>query len=537
MTVVDGNPIIHAPASVVAEATDSTGALVFYDVTADDAVDGPVAVECLPASPSWFPVEGGGPGWTGGAGPGTPGGGGGLLGTDVICRARRSSWTHEDSRFQRDGDRPATPPTVTVPAPITVDAGPGGTAAVSFTASAHDLVSGALPAACTPASGSAFLVGTATVDCMATDALGNVGRATFTITVRPQANTPPVVTVPANLVVEATGPTGATVSFSASATDAQDGGLPAICVPASGALFPIGTTTVTCKATDAAGAVGSASFKVTVKDTQVPRVEQRAGDHRRLRDVHGGREGDYTKPTATDAVDGARPVACTPASGAQFAVNKTTVTCSASDTRGNSTSATFTVWVQYQAPSDGTFFLAPIRPDGSSIFRVGRPVPARFRLTGASKSITNLVAKFQATKISDAVQGTTEVTSDETIDDTDMVFKYRSLLKFYAYRWKTRDQSHGTYQLRADLGDGVTHQSRCRSRQRVEHESLKLFALAPRKQRKRGEGQGEGHGSRARLLIVAMNYVAGPSPLALPASRGEGEQLRSFAAKPHQRSI
>ncbi len=116
------------------------------------------------------------------------------------------------------------------------------------------------------------------------------------------------------------------------------------------------------------------------------------------------------------------------------------------------------MWVTYQAPTDGTFFLLPIRSDGSSIFRIGRPVPVRFRLTGASAAITDLVAKLTVTKLSSAVHGTTLDASDETVDDTDFLFKYRPFLRWYAYRWKTRDQTQGTFQLKADLGDGVTHQ-------------------------------------------------------------------------------
>ncbi|HXI60656.1 MAG TPA: HYR domain-containing protein, partial [Polyangia bacterium] len=166
----------------------------------------------------------------------------------------------------------------------------------------------------------------------------------------------------------------------------------------------------------------------------------------------------YTKPTATDAVDGVRPVTCTPASDSTFQPGKTTVSCTAADKSGNSKTVTFTIWVQYQAPTDGTFFLAPIRANGSSIFRIGRPVPVRFRLTGASAGITNLVAKLIVTKISNTVSGTTIDTSDEDTDDTDFIFKFRSGLKIYAYRWKTSNQTQGTYQLKADLGDGVVHQ-------------------------------------------------------------------------------
>lgn len=76
--------------------------------------------------------------------------------------------------------------------------------------------------------------------------------------------TPPVVTVPSNMTVNATSPSGATVTFTASATDDVDGPLPATCTPASGSTFPIGTTTVTCTATDSSSNTGSASFTVTV---------------------------------------------------------------------------------------------------------------------------------------------------------------------------------------------------------------------------------------------------------------------------------
>ena len=85
-------------------------------------------------------------------------------------------------------------------------------------------------------------------------------------------------------------------------------------------------------------------------------------------------------------------------------------------------------------------------------------MPVRFKLQGASAGITDLVAKLVITKVSNNAQGSVEETSDETVDDTDFIFKYRSAQKIYAYRWKTRDQTQGTFQLRADLGDQVTHQ-------------------------------------------------------------------------------
>lgn len=76
--------------------------------------------------------------------------------------------------------------------------------------------------------------------------------------------TPPTVTVPADITVDATGPEGATVTWTATATDNRHATLPVTCSPASGGRFAVGTTSVTCTATDGAGNTGSAGFTVTV---------------------------------------------------------------------------------------------------------------------------------------------------------------------------------------------------------------------------------------------------------------------------------
>jgi hypothetical protein len=311
---------------------------------------------------------------------------------------------------------------------------------------------------CVPASGSTFPVGRTTVTCAAKDARNNASTVTFAVTVTPPPNTPPVVTVPANITVEATGASGAKVTFTATATDTQDGARPVTCTPASGTIFPLGTKTVSCKATDAGGLTTTATFTVTVKDSKGPTFCDVPGTIKAYATSTAGAKVTYGLPHANDAVDGARPVVCAPASGSQFPLNKTVVTCTASDKAGNKATTSFTVWVTYQAPTDGSFFLVPIRSNGSSIFKIGRPVPVRFKLTGASAGITNLTAKLAVTKLSNTVQGSVVDTSEETVDDTNFTFAFRPLLKFYAYRWKTRDQSQGTFRLTADLGDGVVHQ-------------------------------------------------------------------------------
>jgi len=54
------------------------------------------------------------------------------------------------------------------------------------------------------------------------------------------------------------------VNYIASANDLVDGAVDVTCLPASGAIFPVGMTTVNCSATDAHGKTGKGSFKVIV---------------------------------------------------------------------------------------------------------------------------------------------------------------------------------------------------------------------------------------------------------------------------------
>jgi hypothetical protein len=181
--------------------------------------------------------------------------------TTVTCTATDLSGNAGSASFivtVRDG----TAPLLTVPADITVAATSLAGAVVTFSATANDDVDGAINPTCTPASGSTFPFGETIVTCTATDSSGNEGSASFTVTVRDR--TAPLLTVPADITVAATGASGAVVTFSASATDLVDGSITPVCVPPSGSTFIIGTTTVNCTATDNAGNSASSSFEVIV---------------------------------------------------------------------------------------------------------------------------------------------------------------------------------------------------------------------------------------------------------------------------------
>jgi hypothetical protein len=86
----------------------------------------------------------------------------------------------------------------------------------------------------------------------------------------------PIVTVPATIVVDANAPQGRTVAFAASAVDWKGRSIAVRCGVESGYVFPIGTTTVTCGATDVGGRTASASFDVHVKGVAEQLADLRA---------------------------------------------------------------------------------------------------------------------------------------------------------------------------------------------------------------------------------------------------------------------
>jgi HYR domain/WD40-like Beta Propeller Repeat len=76
---------------------------------------------------------------------------------------------------------------------------------------------------------------------------------------------PPTINIPPAITQNATSPSGAEVSYTVTVTDDVDPNPTLSCDPASGSTFPIGTTTVTCTATDSSGNSAEANFDVVVK--------------------------------------------------------------------------------------------------------------------------------------------------------------------------------------------------------------------------------------------------------------------------------
>ena len=81
--------------------------------------------------------------------------------------------------------------------------------------------------------------------------------------------TPPSLILPTLAPITATGPGGAAVTYAATAADAAPASPVVSCIPASASIFPVGTTTVVCSATDAAGNTGQGQFSVSVASSPV----------------------------------------------------------------------------------------------------------------------------------------------------------------------------------------------------------------------------------------------------------------------------
>jgi flagellar hook assembly protein FlgD len=174
----------------------------------------------------------------------------------------------------------------------------------------------------------AYSVGSYSVTVKATDAGGGtrtIGPVTFSVIAR-SSNAPPApLALPEVINVDATSSSGANVAFDA-------GG--ASCDHASGSPFPVGTTTVTCTVVNAYGTT-SGSFLVVVNPTFGAPPELSIPEFVVV---------EATSATGTVVTFSTGGASCNYASGSQFPMGNTTVTCSTSNSYGTSTGS-FTIVV------------------------------------------------------------------------------------------------------------------------------------------------------------------------------------------------
>lgn len=218
---------------------------------------------------------------------------------------------------------------------------------------------------CVPAPGSLFPVGTTTVTCSESPGAvpptkSKVTSSTpcsFTVTINDTQ--PPAITCPAN-VIRFTDPNRCTalVTYPAPAVIDNCGATAApgtkgiqpdtplvpACNPASGSIFPKGTTTVLCTVLDAHSNQASCRFNVTVTDTQPPVFTNCRNVYTAVGTscpIATSAAVSYAYPTATENCSGGLAVTCNPPTGSTFPVGTTTVNCAATDGAGNVATCTF----------------------------------------------------------------------------------------------------------------------------------------------------------------------------------------------------
>jgi hypothetical protein len=332
-------PVVTPPASFSVEATSLQGAVASYSgASASDLVDGSIAPTCEPASGITLP----------------------LGAHQVTCTARDAAGNTGRATFTITV-QDTTPPTLNIPGgfigPDSVEATGANGAAVTYAVTASDAAS--VPTiACQDQNGNAvnpngqtFPLGETTVRCIATDGAGRTNEGGFKVfVVNVQDTTPPTISgMPADMTVEATSAAGAAATWTApTANDLVDGDVAVTCDPASGSTFGLGETTVTCEASDGRKNKATRTFKVTVRDTIAPTLDDRSNVTARAVNAQGAIV-TYTLPTATDAADPNPTVTCDKASGSQFPLGETEVSCTAKDASNNtSPTKTFKVIVSDQ---------------------------------------------------------------------------------------------------------------------------------------------------------------------------------------------
>jgi hypothetical protein len=355
-------PRLSLPSAVQARARSPRGAVVTYAARAVDAWDGAVSLACAPKSATRFPVGR----------------------TSVRCTATDRAGNTARGAFpvvvSLVGAPDRTAPRIAVPRFVRGQATSSDGAVVRYGASATDDRDGRVAVTCKPASGATFRVGVTRVRCAASDRAGNTGTRSFAVVVMRAGDKekPPVHDTPdpgptrrppdpdrtpprigrfwiRPVVAETT--KGAAVTFSTPrAVDDRDGSVPVTCEPESGSWFSVGSTTVTCRAHDAAGNTAERTAVARVNpppDREPPRI-----DPFKIPPVVAERGAEvakvyYDTPGASDDRDGRVPVDCSPASGSELPIGPSPVTCTARDSAGNTATLIVTATVSSPPPPPG----------------------------------------------------------------------------------------------------------------------------------------------------------------------------------------
>jgi hypothetical protein len=156
--------------------------------------------------------------------------------------------------------------------------------------------------------------------------------------------TPPVIKCPGDIVVTTCTTNPVQVFYPPpTVTDDLDPNPTVTCAPASGSLFPVGTTTVHCRALDDCTNRSGCTFTITVKLDPIPPVIVCPSNIVVFCAPTNGIKVSYAV-TATNNCSSVS-ITCVPPSGSHFPTGCTTVVCTAVTPAGNTSTCTFKVCV------------------------------------------------------------------------------------------------------------------------------------------------------------------------------------------------
>lgn len=234
-----------------------------------------------------------------------------------------------------------TPPTIVGPPDMQVESTGALTTVDIGNATVTDLVDMS-PGLANDMPAGGFPMGTTPVMWTATDASANVSTAMQNVTVAPPSSGPLAISAPSSVAQEATAPLSTVVLAAAMVSGGEAPIMISNDAPAGG--FPVGSTTVTWTATDAAMTTVTATQQVTIVDTVAPQFAAPAD----LSVTQGPELG------ATNVILGAasvsdiadpNPLVSNDAPPGGFPVGTTPVVWTAQDASGNTATATQTVTV------------------------------------------------------------------------------------------------------------------------------------------------------------------------------------------------
>jgi len=157
--------------------------------------------------------------------------------------------------------------------------------------------------------------------------------------------------------------------------------------------------------------------------------------------------------TATDNCPGVT-VESDPASGSTFPLGTTTVTATATDAAGNTSTCSFTVAVHYNF----TGFFSPINNlPVVNVVNAGRSIPVKFSLSG-NKGLNIFAPGYPVSGAITCDSSAPPIEVIETGTAGNSSLSYDASNDQYIYVWKTEQSWAGTCrQLQVQLNDGTTY--------------------------------------------------------------------------------